>query len=818
MRSTIRGALFAGISAIAAIAAPAYAQDEDMGDEAMSAGDATDQEASSPYGGEIVVTARRRSESIQSVPVSVQAFSAETITKQNIQSTTDLQRLTPGVVLVGSGSDFNSTLTIRGQGRDVIGPIAPSVQSYVNEVPLPSWGAVIPTYDISNIQILKGPQGTLFGRNTTGGAILVYSQEPTDEFGGYAQAIAGEYDWYELEGAVNVPIEEGVALRVAGQRRKRDGYIEAGNAGFRDGQNVDTKNFRVSLLLEPTHWLRNLTVYDYAEADLVPISQPTGYGIGTGANGEFAAFHFIGSAIYGAVGGDNSLFDCGTSPTCDPDLAIDRVAAADYQTYYNSIQPFTDAKVQGITNTTTIDIGDVQVKNIFAFRKNRIREASDTDGTELAIIDAYRVLRSDDQFTDELQISGSLFGGSLDWLAGAFYLYNKPEGPNSIAFDLYQPTAAALQGNPNLAFASPFLRQNQENYVKEESKAVFLSLSQSLDAVVPGLTFNASGRYTWDDVTSCAVTYDEGSNPISLIDNPSPNFDGCTRLPGVSVIPRSFEKFTWAVGLDYQVTNDIFAYVVSRRGYRAGGVNTPLLGGTFTPFQTFGPQTVTDYEFGLKVDWFVGNIEGRINLAAFYSEFDDLQTSVAGLAPNADGDGNNSNDPSGTALITNSGSAKTKGLEVDGYIIPFEGFQFRYGLALFDGDITLQPAGALTPFLTTSTEFDRAPETSFTLAGHYEFPQPVFGGTLNADLSYYWTDEYKVGLAAFDSYGILNGYIGIDDLGQEGLDLQVFGQNLTDKRYFLNPNASGASPGYITKSLGPPRMFGARLRYTFGGG
>src|SRR3546814_20200374 len=98
-------------------------------------------------------------------------LSGELLARQNVQSTQDLQRLTPGVVLTGSGSDFNTTLTIRGQGRDVIGPIAPSVQSYINEVPLPSWGAVIPTYDVANVQVLKGPQGPLFGRNTPGGGL-----------------------------------------------------------------------------------------------------------------------------------------------------------------------------------------------------------------------------------------------------------------------------------------------------------------------------------------------------------------------------------------------------------------------------------------------------------------------------------------------------------------------------------------------------------------------------------------------------------------------------------------------------------------------
>jgi iron complex outermembrane receptor protein len=134
-----------------AVTAPAFAD----------AGEADQPQASTSglVSEDIVVTARRKEESIQTVPVSVQAFNAETIVKQNIHDTKDLQRLVPGVVFNGSGSELNTTFTIRGQGRAVIGTISPSVQSYVNEVALPNWGAVIPTYDVANVQILKGPQG-----------------------------------------------------------------------------------------------------------------------------------------------------------------------------------------------------------------------------------------------------------------------------------------------------------------------------------------------------------------------------------------------------------------------------------------------------------------------------------------------------------------------------------------------------------------------------------------------------------------------------------------------------------------------------------
>src|SRR3546814_807857 len=176
------------------------------------------------------------------------------------------------------------------------------------------------------------------------------------------------------------------------------------------------------------------------------------------------------------------------------------------------------------------------------------------------------------------------------------------------------------------------------------------------------------------------------------------------------------------------------------------------------------------------------------NISAYISKFKNLQTQAAGLPPNADGDGDNTNDPTNTALIVNAGSAKTKGVELDGFV-RYEGFQFNYGLALFDGDIDLQPQAGLEGLLTTTHKFDRAPEASFTLGGHYEYPDPVLGGSLNFDLNYYWTDNYIVGLARFYSYNLLNGHIAINNIMAYGLDVQIFGQNLTDKTYFLNPKA-----------------------------
>src|ERR1700677_812013 len=214
---------------------------------------------------EITVTARRKEESLQSVPVSITALSAETLREQSISTTEELQQATPGVYLAGSGGTENVVYQIRGQSKALSGPSSPAVVSYFAEVPDPTFGSSVPQYDISSIQVLKGPQGTLFGRNTTGGAVLYTPAPPTYDFGGAVSGTVGNYQDHETEGALNLPLVDQIAaLRFAGDLHDRDGYTKnLGVGGPLD--DVHSRAMRVSLLLDPAHGVKNLTIIDYFE-------------------------------------------------------------------------------------------------------------------------------------------------------------------------------------------------------------------------------------------------------------------------------------------------------------------------------------------------------------------------------------------------------------------------------------------------------------------------------------------------------------------------------------------------------------------------
>jgi iron complex outermembrane receptor protein len=250
--AAIPSALFCATSLLAlACAQAALAQG---GDQPM---------ASNPSGlEEIVVTARRREEKLQSVPLAITALNAHDLEEHEVQTTTDLQHLVPSfTVNVGALYRDSLSYTLRGQGSTQ----GPSVVVYFAEVPSVANGSGPGQYyDLESVQVLKGPQGTLFGRNTTGGAVLFEPQKPTNDFEGYAKLTLGNYNWHEAEGAVNVPIvSDKVLLRVAGNVKERDGFTKDVGPFFngKDYDNVDYWAGRASLTIRPTDDLENYAVF-----------------------------------------------------------------------------------------------------------------------------------------------------------------------------------------------------------------------------------------------------------------------------------------------------------------------------------------------------------------------------------------------------------------------------------------------------------------------------------------------------------------------------------------------------------------------------
>ena len=879
-RNHVRQLLLASTAAMAmtACATSAFAETADAAASAAPAA-AVD---NSGAAGTIIVTARRKSESIQTVPVAITAFSSAKLDQANVLSTTDLQQMTPGVVFSGAGSTTNTTFTIRGQGRFVIGASLPSVITYFNEVPLGAWGAVLPSFDVANIQVLKGPQGTLFGRNTTGGALLVYSAAPTYKLGGYIQGTIGSYDWKQVEGALNIPIiEDKLAIRLAGNITRRNGYtsvIDTHNPGSpgnpgpgADGtgpafladtrlpasQAMDNQNnnaFRVSILWEPTDFIKNTLVYDEwdnrsnGSGNLpLPDFKPLGPN-STIADTQYGETGGAYAGLAYLLGGGSGWPNCySNDPHCNVTAALAQAKAAGPRVSYNPYPfPETD-KIYGISNTTQITLGDVVIKNIFGLRSDTIDNSSHTDAIGFVLEDVHTV-RSDRQITDELQFRGTLLNKQLEWLVGGFYLSNTMPGATGLAFDAYRnpdwyptpgsptpntPTVVYIPGHtpplgtPLSALLGPYNpgSANENALFQDQSKAIFGQLIYHFTGNLEGLSLNASARYTWDSEQSCSKT--------TQYTTPSFNgFDACLSGGGDSAGVSS-QKLTWQMGAEYKVNKDVFLYIVGREGYRSGGMNTPNFFGILAQFQTFAPQSVLDVEIGAKTRWNIDGVRGGLNIAAFHSDFSHIQRAIAGLPATANlcGCGLGAADnPSNTTFYVNAAGARTQGIEVDGFVSPTSDLTLSFAASYLDWSISpftlpadfmaqlaSETGGTATgdSLIAGSLGFENAPKWSYTLGFDYHLPVDSDFGKIYLHGDYYHVSSYKVGVVSLGSYPVANFNIEVKNIAGMPLSATAFLQNAFNRTYMTSSTLSGATPGYNTVGYGAPRMFGFKMRYDF---
>jgi iron complex outermembrane recepter protein len=770
---------------------------------------ATDEADRSPDNGDIVVTARRTAENIQSTPVSVTAFGSESLRQAQIRDTQDLLFKTPGVFLAGSGGRENSNFSIRGQSKALAGNSAPGVISYFAEVPAPTLGSSIPTYDLSSVQVLKGPQGTLFGRNTTGGAILYYPTTPTYDFEGYVQASYGSHESRIAEAAINIPIaDQKAALRISGQYQKRDGWTQ--NIGIgNDPDDLNSRALRGTLLLEPVEGLTNTTIVDYYR------NRSTG-----GA-----------SVLVDVFAGPNALTATGTLAAAQAQLALQR--ARGIRSINSDIDAFERADRFGITNRTQATLSDsIEIVNIFGYRHTKIDYFSSVDGLPTLISDGTgaipatlpvmvvggRQTSNVEQFTDELQFRGKAVDDRLDWLVGGFYLKSKPKGPTGTYIPIF-----ILPGITNAPFNYGFFT--------ETSKALFANVGYKLDSIADGLRINAGFRYTWDDITACVGG---GTSPNPVL-QPADCDNAVAAIRNSSINKTSSKAPTWTIGLDWQASSDVFLYAVTRRGYRAGGINNPTLAGRLIPFQSFQPEKVTDIEAGIRSDFRAGDVSIRMNASPFIGWYSNVQVPVSGLntqatcsttavggtlAPRSpDGDCNANNDPSGGTLLVNAGSTQVAGIDLSVRIAPTSNLSFEAGATFLDLKTrSLTVPTDLLPYLRIlAVPFNLVARKTFTAGVRWTLPISESVGKVVLSGDFYHTSSVQSSDAILPAYDLVNARLEFGGIGGSPIDASVFVRNLFDKDYLASSNVGSNLLGIQSGFFGAPRTIGVELRYRFGG-
>lgn len=735
---------------------------------------------------DIVVTARRQSENIQSVPVAVTAYSQEDLRQRGVQSATDLQNFTPSLSVIGNTSRNQETYTIRGIGGS--GSLGtgggPGVVGYFAEVPTNASGPGL-MFDLRSIQVLKGPQGTLFGRNTTGGAVLFDPARPTfDNFGGYAEMTLGNYDRMSGNAAVNIPILDDVlAIRVAGQFDSRSGNTYDVNTN-RDYNDRNNYSGRVGILFRPSDSFTNYTAVNF---------------VGVNEHGPGNVLLAVNPTTRVVAGNPNSpVRPNPLALLLNPLLATQRargVRRIALSTVTKDVR-----KDMLVLNSTEWKIAEgFSLKNIFSYARTRANAASDGDASALVINDL-RGAPGDNfnantrTITEELQ--ARFTSGPATLQVGGFYSNNKSAGPSLFVSQNLGGVALTPAGPVIIPIT---LFQDSAN-VDDESKAVFANLGWK---VTDTLTATLGGRYTWDKFAGdISIRIPELANQCAT--NPGFFSPRCSRaFDGKSDGP------SWHAGLDWQAAPDTFAYVVSRRGYKSGGINpSVLLVSANSPFFRVRPETVTDVEVGVKREWDLSGVKARTNVAAFYSRYEDIQRSDYALIGGFN-----------TQVITNAAQATIKGVEFEGVLIPFDALTltgtYSYNDATYDRYI--DPAG----FDRSGFPFQYVPKHKFSIDGQLRLmPRGSRVGDVALRASYGWQSRQQVAsdVQPFDtipSYGLLNLRLDWSRIDGGPLDAALFVTNVTDKTYRVTSNATYFTTGLVGSVFGDPRQYGASLRMRF---
>ena len=754
---------------------------------AVTPATAPEQAAEQTAGSDIIVTAQRRSETLERTPVAVSVVSAETLAEKAITTETDLQTAVPGLTVKTGQNENQLNFSLRGQSVDPFSSSRPSVLPYFNEVQVGGVGGTA-LYDLGSVQVLKGPQGTLFGRNATGGAVLYTSAKPTDQFGGYVVGRIGNFDARHLEGALNLPLGEIAALRVAGQIQRRDGFQRNLFRDERLGE-VRRENVRVSLSLRPSDSLTNDFVADYGHSDGNSLTSVV-YNVLPLGSPAFVPFNFLFSPAVDAVFGPGAWARyLAAHPNADPQGLIafaDKqrargpyVANVDSPNYYRQ-------KKWIVSNVTTLELGEsTSLKNIFGFVQTRFQGAGEFDGTPFGG-DANGpdgrggTIR---QFSDEFQILGNAFDRRLDYVAGVYLSHETDQTRSqSIIFDL-SPVSAPIEQINNGKFTN----------------RTIAGYAQGTFTLVGNLRATLGARYTSENVKFVRASDD------TYVVNPLPvyNFNQ----------DRTFSKLSWTIGLENQVNSNLLVYAKTRRSFRSGGFNyfaPPTEGFGNATGGAYQPEVATDIELGAKFRGDLGGAPTRLNLAAYNMWVKDIQrVFYAQIFGNL------------AAITVNVPRAKITGVELDGSIDPTDWLTFGGSVNYTDARFT---SNAVQVVNNPAAAFDTYPDTpkwSGVVYANLKAPlterltASLRGDVYAQSFTYFSSTAKSLTLGArIPGYTLVNLRAGLGDEAA-GWSLAAIVKNVFDKTYYTGGVGFANIFSLNTAVPGEPRTWMAEARYKF---
>ncbi len=719
---------------------------------------------------EIVVTAERRNESSQKVPLAIQSISGDTLAKTGYTSVTDLQYTMPGVQYDPTqGAAFQ----IRGVGSTSFDfSNAKSVSVVVDDVVMDGQRAngLTGLVDIERVDVLMGPQGTLFGKNATSGVIAVTTGKPKiGDLSVRASASFGEHDERILNGTVNIPLGQIAALRVSGFDQAFDGF----------GRNVTLNRLvgsqheyggRAKLYLEPSDSFNLMLSGDYAYHWDSSVRTPV--------SGQPANVTAILNSL-GVYPGPESADTA--------DSSFGQITTEEW----------------GTSLRINAKLGDLDLTSISAYRRTRYDNATPAN---LTPADQYAYIPFNNGYLDTEKVSQEIHlasptGGFVEWLVGGFYNDLKARQTQlqwgTLGAPLYdtngvpRPTLYALTGAIGVdANASLFNAQN-------ETMAAFGQLKFN---VTPRLSLTLGGRYTHDNNSQSLDFITVDPLPIAGY---TPTFVGSSAAPAIDFGRVKGDNFSYRIAPQFQVTDNVMLYASYSTGYKPAGI--AFVGNKYAPYRD---ETVKAWEAGIKSEWFGRRL--RLNLDIFRSDFKDFQATILTKIP--DGAGGLLD----ATVIGNAGGLRTQGVEGNVAVQPLRGLTLSGALTYTDAKFTDYVYNATTDY--TGSRLTNSPEWAGTAAIDYETEfGSGFGVRAHADYAYrseYWTVVGQPDYSNVPGYGLVNGRLTFS-LPSKTVEFGVYARNLFDKYFstgwqnygalgllhYTSPNARRTVGGFVNVSF-----------------
>lgn len=774
---------------------------------------------------EIIVTAQRRSESAARTPVAVAVLSSEALSDAAITSQSDLRVAVPGLQVRASTSSNDLNYAIRGQSLDAYSNGLPGVLPYFNEVQIGGAGASSAFYDLANVQALKGPQGTLFGKNATGGAVLFTSAKPSDVFEGYGSVSAGSRDAYKVEGAVSGPLVNGVAARLAGFVSAEDGYQH----NIYDNEQLgDSERYglRGSLSIEKGRF-KNDFVADYYNAEgtnivgiLSSLSDVDGFPATSlysdarfpEGSGPLTGTHvsdFVLSQILQAQGLPADVAAALTAGAYDRFIAgfngnpgaprgglaqalAEQQARGPYRVASDLPNNFNTENLI-FTNATGFALGDeLQLKNILGYTDLSSFNNSDADGTGFGISGGPRdpskgILVETQQFSEELQLMGKAFDGRLDFVTGVYYSKEETQTrQSSFFFDIM--LGGAQQQNDTDRTNTSYAAYAQGTYDLSETTGI------------PGLSATLGLRYTNEEVRN-QVLPSSSVYGLALVDPGNYDNDQTAK----------FDNVGWTIGLKQQVNSNLLIYATSRRSYKNGGFNglqAPKIGYADVAGNAYRTEELTDLEIGSKFQGHMNGVPVRLNAAAYYDWIKDSQRTGFATINGSPG-----------ASTINVPEARVYGLEVDGQIMPTDWLTLGGSINLTNAEFTEQET-FINGVAQLAGTYPDVPEFSGTLFADVTVPlnsnwEVLLHGDVYSQTETYFSSTANTNPQAInDGYTLLNLRAGLRSL-DNGWTLMANVKNVLDEEYYVGGLPLADLVQVNTRIPGAPRTWTIELRRSF---